>query len=87
MLSWKAKDGRKIILGIRIGDDNMKLLDKICVVIGSIVAILAFITLPYIAVCFIWYNICWCFGIQVSAKVALGILLTIYTLKYIFSKE
>ena len=67
--------------------DTMKLLDKICVAIGSIVAILAFITLPYIAVCFIWYNICWCFGIQFSAKVALGILLTIYTLKYIFSKE
>ena len=65
----------------------MKLLDKICVAIGSIFAILAFIILPYIAVCFVWYIICWCFGIQFSAKVALGILLIIDILKAVSSKE
>ena len=65
----------------------MKLLDKICVAIGSIVAILAFMLLPYIVVCSIWYIICWCFGIQFSAKVALGIWLIIVILKAILSKE
>ena len=65
----------------------MKLLDKMCIAIGSIVAILVFIILPYIAVCFIWCIICWCFGIEFSAKVALGIYLCITLLQGILTKR
>ena len=65
----------------------MKLLDKICVAIGSIVAILAFMTFPYIGVCISWYVICWCFGIEFSAKVALGIYLCVTLLQRILIKR
>ena len=56
-------------------------------IIGAIVMILALCIFPYIGVCISWYMICWCFGIEFSAKVALGIYLCIMLLQGMLTKR
>ena len=56
-------------------------------IIGAIVMILALCIFPYIGVCVSWYMISWCFGIEFSAKVALGIYLCVMLLQKILIKR
>lgn len=56
-------------------------------IIGAIVMILALCIFPYLGVCISWYIICWCFGIQFSAKVALGIYLCVMLLQGLLIKR
>ena len=56
-------------------------------IIGDIVIVLCLCILPYIEVCISWYMICWCFGIEFSAKVALGIYLCVMLLQGILKKR
>lgn len=52
----------------------------------AIVIVLCLCIFPYIGVCISWYMICWCFGTEFSAKVALGIYLCIILLQGILIK-
>ena len=56
-------------------------------IIGAIVMVLCLCILPYIGVCISWCMICWCFGIEFSAKVALGIYLCVMLLQGILIKR
>ena len=67
------------------------IIDKVSVfldtIIEAIVIILCLHIFPYIGVCISWYMICWCFGAEFSAKVALGIYLCIILLQGILIKQ
>ena len=56
-------------------------------IIKAIVIALCLCILPYIGLCVSWYMICYCFGIEFSAKVALGIYLCVMCLQGILIKQ
>lgn len=56
-------------------------------IIGAMIMLLMIILLPYLAVSVVWSIICWCFGIEFSAKVSLGIVIIIYILSYLLDKR
>ena len=56
-------------------------------IIGAIIMVLCMCIFPYIGVCVSWYMICWRFGIEFSAKVALGIYLCVMLLQEILIKR
>ena len=56
-------------------------------IVGAIVMVLCLCILPYIGVCISWCMICWCFGIEFSTKVALGIYLCVMLLQEILIKR
>ena len=67
------------------------IIKKVSVLLGTIiraiVIVLCLCIFPYIGVCISWYMICFCFGIEFSAKVALGIYLCVMLLQGILIKR
>ena len=67
------------------------IINKVSAILGTIVRaivmVLCLCILPYIGLCISWYMICFCFGIEFNAKVALGIYLGVMLLQGILIKR